>query len=211
MPRLLRALALLCCGVARGLEVLARALPRRAFGAAVALVPLAAAAPLAALARDQELLEIGVQAPVQDEKDVPFTTLPSGVKVKTLRAGAGEPVTATSTVLVECTGRLLNLNGVKFYSTNDLASAKSLGGPEPLALPLGTGGVVPGLEQGLLGAKKGEIRRIIVPSSLGYDGVAGALLPTPNDTEAQRALDSVVKNPRRDAALLFDVKVVRIK
>ena len=35
--------------------------------------------------------------------------------------------------------------------------------------------------------------------------------PNPPSVEDRRALDSVLRNPRRDAAILFDVKGVRIK
>ena len=167
----------------------------------------------AALARDEQLTRIGQEAPVAKPDDIPFTTLRSGVKVKTLRPGGGDAaVTKSSTVFVEATGRLLNLNGVTFYSTKNIAGADSLGGAE-LKLALGSGGVVPGLEEGLVGARKNEIRRIIVPSELGYseDPAKAAMEPNPPSVEDRRALDSVLRNPRRDAAILFDVKVVRIK
>ena len=87
--------------------------------------------------------------------------------------------------------------------------ADALGGAEQV-LRLGTGSVVPGLEQGLQGAKKNEIRRIIVPSNLGYSETTD-LEPVPPTIEDKRALDSVLRNPRRDAALLFDVKILRVK
>ena len=35
--------------------------------------------------------------------------------------------------------------------------------------------------------------------------------PAPPTIEDKRALDSVLRNPRRDAALLFDVKILRVK
>ena len=68
-------------------------------------------------------------------------------------------------------------------------------------------------EDGLVGAKKNEIRRIIVPSTVGYseDPAKADMEPNPPSIEDRRALDSVLRNPRRDAAVLFDVKVVRIK
>ena len=172
------------------------------------------ALPPAARARDEQLTRIGQEAPLPgNPDDVPFTELRSGVKVKTLRPGLGDAtVRKDSTVFVEATGRLLNLNGVTFYSTKKIAGADSLGGAE-LKLALGTGGVVPGLEDGLLGAKKNEIRRIIVPSTVGYseDPAKADMEPNPPSIEDRRALDSVLRNPRRDAAVLFDVKVVRIK
>ena len=53
-----------------------------------------------------------------------------------------------------------NLNEVRFYSTNDGGAV--LGEPEPIILDMSSSNVVPGLKDGLVGAKKGEIRRIIV-------------------------------------------------
>jgi hypothetical protein len=58
--------------------------------------------------------------------------------------------------------------------------------------------------------KKNGIRRIIVPAGLAYSKYPD-LMPQPMNIEEQRALDSVVKNPRRDATILFDVQVERIK
>ena len=98
---------------------------------------------------------------------------------------------------------------MQFYSTKRLAGADALGGAEQI-LRLGTGSVVPGLEQGLQGAKKNEIRRIIVPSNLGYSETT--------DLEPRSADDRGQARPRQRAAepsprrgLLFDVKILRVK
>jgi hypothetical protein len=66
------------------------------------------------------------------------------------------------------------------------------------------------LEAGLIGLRKGGIRRIIVPQDLAYNKYPN-LEPRPTNTLDQRALDSVVKNPRRDGTILFDVKLERVK
>lgn len=58
--------------------------------------------------------------------------------------------------------------------------------------------------------KKGGIRRIIVPADLAYSKYPD-LEPKPLNSIDQRALYSVVKNPRRDATILFDVQVERFK
>ena len=83
-------------------------------------------------------------------------------------------------------------------------------GAIPLSLELGKGTVLPGLETGLVGMKKNGIRRIIVPQDLAYSKFPD-LEPKPTSVVDQRALDSVVKNPRRDGTILFDVQVERIK
>ena len=200
MPRLL-CIALVCDRAAHALTTA----PRR--GVLVGSAASVIAPP--AFARDEQMLRVGQEQPLTDRDNVQFQTLSSGVKVQQLRPGDGNSVGRSSTIAVEATGRLLNLNGVQFYSTKRLAGADALGGAEQI-LRLGTGSVVPGLEQGLQGAKKNEIRRIIVPSNLGYSETTD-LEPAPPTIEDKRALDSVLRNPRRDAALLFDVKILRVK
>lgn len=59
--------------------------------------------------------------------------------------------------------------------------------------------------------KKGAIRRIIVPPNMGYDISNDLLEPVPFSSDGQRALDSVIRNSRRDSSLLFDVKLERLK
>ena len=67
------------------------------------------------------------------------------------------------------------------------------------------------LEEGLIGMKRGAIRRIVVPASLGYGSVDKQYQPQPFKTLDKNALASVLKNPRRDATLLWDVQIERIK
>jgi len=148
-----------------------------------------------------------------------FTTLPTGVKIKDYQLGTGDTTvpapthngrssSTTTTVSLQCSGRLLNLNGVSFYNTKN--NNPDGFGALPLTFPLGQGVAVPGLEAGLVGMKKGGIRRIIVPAELAYSSFP-TLQPQPMTDLDQRALDSVVKNPRRDATILFDVKLERFK
>jgi len=158
-----------------------------------------------------EFQSVGRQAPVPDGQ-APFETLSNGVQIKDYRLGSGDAaVRDGSKVAVQLTGRLLNLNGVVFYDSkrND---PDGFGQGLPVSFTIGAGQAIPGLEAGLLGMKKGGIRRIIVPPELGYKPKDGPLLePVPFQAIDQRALDSVIQNPRRDATLLFDCKLERIK
>mmetsp|Transcript_21750 Transcript_21750/g.26195 ORF Transcript_21750/g.26195 Transcript_21750/m.26195 type:complete len:215 (-) Transcript_21750:153-797(-) len=166
----------------------------------------------AAYARPEDLQAIGLETPPVRESDTPFQVLPSGVKFKVLRNGiaTSSEVTSSSIVLLEVTGRFLNLDGVKFYSSADNIDSSKLNMAEPLKVQLGTGLLVPGIEEGIIGAKKNEIRRIIVPASRGYD-LGSKLEPWPTTTLGLNALNSVLKNERRDGTILFDVKIVNIK
>ena len=155
-----------------------------------------------------EFRNVGTQAPPPDG-DVPFVKLDNGVKVKDFRVGTGDSVVGPSSRIdIQCSGRLLNLNGVIFYNTK--TNNPDGFGAIPLTLELGKGQALPGLESGLLGMKKGGIRRIIVPQELAYNKFPD-LEPRPMTSNDQRALDSVVKNPRRDGAILFDVQLERLK
>jgi hypothetical protein len=156
----------------------------------------------------QEFKNVGTQAPPPDGT-APFVTLQNGVKIKDFRIGTGEStVGPASKVDIQCSGRLLNLNGVVFYNTK--TNNPDGFGAIPLTIELGKGKVLPGLEAGLVGMRKGGIRRIIVPQELAYNAFPD-MDPKPMNANDQRALDSVVKNPRRDGAILFDVSVDRFK
>ncbi|KAL9185448.1 hypothetical protein ACHAXT_003225 [Thalassiosira profunda] len=157
---------------------------------------------------DAQFAEVGQQErPPNGES--PFSTLSNGVQIKDFRVGSGASVKPGSKVELTMKGRLLNLNGVIFYDTKS-NDPNGFGEGTPLLFTLGDGTALPGLESGLEGMSKGGIRRIIVPAEVGYGKYPG-LEPQPFTEMEKRALDSVVKNPRRDQTVLFDVKVERVR
>ena len=143
-----------------------------------------------------------------------FVTSPSGLRYKDVKLGSGEVARKGDTVAIQYTGRLLNLNGKKFASTYETAKeAANAGIAEPFVFTLGSGSVIPGLEELVTGMSKGGYRRGVLPPPLGYDS-AGSLGPKPNDCpfgQDCRSLDAVVKNPNRDASLVFDVQLERVR
>jgi FKBP-type peptidyl-prolyl cis-trans isomerase len=171
---------------------------------------LAATSSATSNTKPQEFTNISAEAPAPTG-ETPFRTLPSGVQIKDFRVGAGDATVTQNSpnVAIQCSGRLLNLNGVVFYNTKN--NNPDGFGAIPLTVDLGKGQMVPGLEQGLVGMKKGGIRRIIVPQKLAYSNAYPSLEPRPMTDTEQRALDSVVKNARRDGTILFDVQVERLK
>lgn len=95
--------------------------------------------------------------------------------------GEGEPIKTGETALVYYTGELLN--GQVFDSNK---------GGEPYPVTLGENSVIQGWEQGLLGMKVGEVKKLTIPASLGY-GEAG-FGPIPGN-----------------ATLVFEVELVEIQ
>lgn len=112
----------------------------------------------------------------------PLTTTKSGLQIIQVKPGTGAEAKAGSTVSVHYTGYLTD--GTKFDS--------SIGG-DPIVFPLGTGQVIPGWDEGLLGMKVGEKRRLIIPPALAYgaDGAGGVIPP--------------------NATLVFDVELMEVQ
>ncbi|KAI2506993.1 FKBP-type peptidyl-prolyl cis-trans isomerase [Fragilaria crotonensis] len=102
-------------------------------------------------AQPAEFQNIGTQAPVVQEGEIPFVTLESGVKIKDINPGSGDPVAPGARVSIQCSGRLLNLNGVVFTIPRIIIPMVS---GYPLSFTIGKGEALPGLEMGILGMRK---------------------------------------------------------
>jgi FKBP-type peptidyl-prolyl cis-trans isomerase FkpA len=112
------------------------------------------------------------ESPASPSNSAPFSQ-------RDLLVGTGEDATAGKTLTVNYTGWLFNA------SRPDQKGAvfdTSLGeGREPFIFVLGSGQVISGWDQGLVGMKVGGTRRIVVPPSLAYGGVRNGPIP-PNAT-----------------------------
>jgi FKBP-type peptidyl-prolyl cis-trans isomerase len=103
-------------------------------------------------------------------------TTASGLKITTLAAGKGAEAKNGDKVSVNYTGSLTD--GKVFDSNVD----PKFGHVEPFAFVLGSHQVIAGWDEGVLGMKVGEKRRLVIPASLGYgDRGAGSVIP-PNAT-----------------------------
>ena len=106
------------------------------------------------------------------------------------KIGTGEEATGGHTVKVHYTGWLYKPNlpqkkGAKFDSSIDRGT--------PFVFPLGTGRVIKGWDQGIVGMKIGGKRTLIIPAHLGYG--------------ARGAGDSIPPN----ATLVFDVELLDLR
>ncbi len=96
------------------------------------------------------------------------------LEVEVLEEGEGPEAKEGDTLQVRYTGTLL-ADGTEFDSNAD-------GQGPALPVTLGQGGVIPGFEQGLEGAKAGEKRKITIPSDLAY-GAQGQPPTIPPDAD----------------------------
>lgn len=98
-------------------------------------------------------------------------TTESGLQYIPVNPGTGAEAKVGSTVSVHYTGYLTD--GTKFDSSV---------GSDPIVFPLGAGAVIQGWDEGLVGMKVGEKRRLIIPPQLAYgEQGAGGVIP-PNAT-----------------------------
>lgn len=104
-------------------------------------------------------------------------TTNTGLQYEDTTVGAGKEAVKGALVQVHYTGWLQNQDGsvgAKFDSSKDR--------DEPFSFPLGSAYVISGWDEGVCGMKEGGVRRLIIPSTLGYgERGAGAAIP-PNAT-----------------------------
>src|SRR5476651_574145 len=101
------------------------------------------------------------------------TMTASGLQYDDITLGDGDEANAGVHVSVHYTGWLQNADGsagAKFDSSKDR--------DDPFEFPLGAGHVIKGWDQGVQGMKVGGVRKLIIPSALGYGARgAGGVIP----------------------------------
>jgi peptidylprolyl isomerase len=115
-----------------------------------------------------ELLEAVAKPELPDLKAAEWKKQPNGLEIWDVKEGAGEAVKAGAKVTVFYTGWLTN--GKEFDS--------NVGGQ---AITFGLNEVIKGWGEGLIGMKPGGVRRLKIPSELGY-GKRGAGDDIPPDS-----------------------------
>jgi FKBP-type peptidyl-prolyl cis-trans isomerase FkpA len=134
-------------------------MPAAGLAAAICLVPLSHAADETAAAASNTAGSTSAPQPV---------VTASGLQYVDLKIGTGPEARAGMKVTVHYTGWLKSRDGStgkKFDSSRDRG--------EPFRFPLGMGQVIQGWDEGVQGMRVGGIRKLIVPSALGY-GMRGA-------------------------------------
>jgi FKBP-type peptidyl-prolyl cis-trans isomerase len=107
----------------------------------------------------------------------PIATPASTVAMQSteIKAGTGEAVTAGKIAVVQYTGWLYEA-AAKDNKGKQFDSSRNTG--QPFRFPVGAGQVIKGWDQGVVGMKIGESRRLIIPADLAYgDSGAGGVIP----------------------------------
>jgi FKBP-type peptidyl-prolyl cis-trans isomerase FkpA len=120
----------------------------------------------------------------------PPTAAVTSLQSETLKPGTGATIAGGQMAVVQYTGWLYEAGaadpkGKQFDSSRDRKEA--------FKFPVGTGSVIKGWDQGVVGMKVGESRRLVIPPDLAYgDSGAGGVIPP-------------------GATLVFDVELVGIE
>jgi FKBP-type peptidyl-prolyl cis-trans isomerase FkpA len=123
-------------------------------------------------------------------KAAPAASPVTGLQTVTLKAGSGAAIGGGQIAVVQYTGWLYEA-GAADHKGKQFDS--SLPRHEPFKFPLDTGSVIKGWDQGVVGMKVGESRRLTIPPELAYgDAGAGGVIPP-------------------GATLVFDVELVGIE
>jgi FKBP-type peptidyl-prolyl cis-trans isomerase len=122
-------------------------------------------------------------ADASNATDTAATSAPAGdLKIEDIVVGSGAEATSGKMVKVHYTGTLED--GKKFDSSLDRNS--------PFEFQLGTGSVIKGWDQGLLGMKVGGKRKLTIPGSMAY---------------GERGITDVIPP---NATLIFDVELLGV-
>lgn len=106
----------------------------------------------------------------------PAAGAPPDLEIRTITAGTGEVARIGQTARVHYTGWLYDQRepgrkGAEFDSSRTRG--------EPFEFPLGSGRVIRGWDEGVVGMRVGEVRELAIPSHLAYGnrGAGGVIAP----------------------------------
>lgn len=99
---------------------------------------------------------------------------PTTLQIKDIKVGEGPEAKAGDELQMQYVGALYK-DGSEFDSSWSRNA-------EPLPVTLGSGGVIPGWEQGLVGMKPGGRRELIIPPDLAYGATGSPPKIGPNET-----------------------------
>eukprot|EP01083_Nonionella_stella_P018262 50946_1 len=147
---------------------------------------------------------------------LPLTTATSGLKWADAKIGSGLPISTGATASIDYSMASTAGRFPQIYTTKDKGA--------PYRWTLGDGTTIAGIEKAIIGDKTedippmlpGGIRRVIIPSNLGYEaannskcGTVGPIPPKDEDSGAYQRWVQFYCNPRipYQPDLVFDIKL----
>jgi len=116
--------------------------------------------PAAPIPQDAFASELGIELSLMERTE-------TGLYIQTLRRGQGAVANVGHNVVVHYEGWLPD--GTKFES--------SRARHEPIEIPLGMDVVIDGWDEGIVGMRVGELRRLVIPPELGYGRQGSGAVP----------------------------------
>lgn len=168
--------------------------------------------------------EIGEKKVEQDLIDNPITKLNSGVRYKVLQPGTGDQ-TVNENSIIDLIYSVSTMSGGYIYSQGfgyekiDMLGDGNLvkdTGLDSIKVKIGERNVPIGIEDALIGMKKGERRRAELPPYVGLSTSNGQPEPRTRRAKAgllryQQLVDGTASTPGFPAALIWDVEVLKIR
>lgn len=143
-----------------------------------------------------------------------YTQTETGLQFKDAKLGTGETPSIGDRVVFDWEGYTIGYYGRIFQAKGRVQGGAFADETDFYRAVIGSGKLVPGLEEGIKTMKVGGIRQIVVPPEIGYpddDPSHERVGPRPVTFDGQRALDFVLRNNGLiDKTLLFNVKLVRV-
>lgn len=143
-----------------------------------------------------------------------YTMTPSGLQYKDVKVGTGGSPVDGDRVVFDWEGYTIGYYGRIFQAKNKVQGGAFAENTDFYRYIVGSGTIVPGLDEAIRSMQVGGIRQVVVPPELGYpatDPSHTKVGPKPITFDGQRALDFVLFNQGLiDKTLLFNVKLVRI-
>uniref|UniRef100_A0A6U4NEY8 peptidylprolyl isomerase n=1 Tax=Hemiselmis andersenii TaxID=464988 RepID=A0A6U4NEY8_HEMAN len=144
-----------------------------------------------------------------------FTSTPSGLQFKDAKQGTGSSPSDGDRVVIDWEGYTIGYYGRIFQKKNSVVGGAFADDPGYYRFVLGSGSLLPGLDEGIRGMKPGGVRQIVVPpGELNYpadDSGHKRVGPRPSTFDGMRALNFVLENKGLiDKTLLFNVKLIRV-
>ena len=126
----------------------------------------------------------------------------AGVEISVLRSAKGAVVRAGDVLGVLYSGSLVNGNGAPFDANYDFTSFSVVPARQLFTFTLGSGQVIQGWDQALVGRRLGEVLDLTIPAELAY-GSAGAPPSIPPDSPLRFRVELVGAIPSGTSRAIY--------